>query len=85
MAIKRAIDIGYRHIDSAHLYQNEEEIGRAIQMKIADGTVKRDDIFYTTKVLCMAAHVSVGSSLIAEWFLGGFLFSLAEFSFTLRP
>uniref|UniRef100_A0A8D1LKK7 NADP-dependent oxidoreductase domain-containing protein n=1 Tax=Sus scrofa TaxID=9823 RepID=A0A8D1LKK7_PIG len=49
MAIKRAIDIGYRHIDSAHLYQNEEEIGRAIQMKIADGTVKRDDIFYTTK------------------------------------
>ncbi|EPY86878.1 prostaglandin F synthase 2 [Camelus ferus] len=49
MAVKRAIDAGYRHIDSAYLYQNEEEIGRAIQEKMADGTVKRDDIFYTTK------------------------------------
>eukprot|EP00069_Balaena_mysticetus_P002672 bmy_16238T0 len=32
------------------MYQNEEEIGRAIQMKIADGTVKRGDLFYTTKL-----------------------------------
>ncbi|TKC38571.1 hypothetical protein EI555_000827 [Monodon monoceros] len=48
-AIKRAIDVGYCHIDSAYMYQNEEEIGRAIQMKIADGTVKRGDLFYTTK------------------------------------
>uniref|UniRef100_A0A8C3YNA0 NADP-dependent oxidoreductase domain-containing protein n=1 Tax=Catagonus wagneri TaxID=51154 RepID=A0A8C3YNA0_9CETA len=43
-AVKRATDIGYRHTDSAYLYQNEEEIGRAIQMEIADGTVRRDDI-----------------------------------------
>ncbi|XP_029094128.1 aldo-keto reductase family 1 member C3 homolog isoform X1 [Monodon monoceros] len=49
-AIKRAIDVGYCHIDSAYMYQNEEEIGRAIQMKIADGTVKRGDLFYTTKL-----------------------------------
>ncbi|VCX40979.1 unnamed protein product, partial [Gulo gulo] len=49
-AVKIAIDVGYRHIDSAYLYQNEEEIGRAIREKIADGTVKREDIFYTTKV-----------------------------------
>nr|XP_031526739.1 aldo-keto reductase family 1 member C15-like isoform X1 [Vicugna pacos]XP_031526740.1 aldo-keto reductase family 1 member C15-like isoform X1 [Vicugna pacos]XP_031526741.1 aldo-keto reductase family 1 member C15-like isoform X1 [Vicugna pacos]XP_031526742.1 aldo-keto reductase family 1 member C15-like isoform X1 [Vicugna pacos]XP_031526743.1 aldo-keto reductase family 1 member C15-like isoform X1 [Vicugna pacos]XP_031526744.1 aldo-keto reductase family 1 member C15-like isoform X1 [Vicugna len=49
-AVKRAIDVGYRHIDSAYLYQNDEEIGRATQEKMADGTVKRDDIFYTTKV-----------------------------------
>ncbi|XP_045444694.1 aldo-keto reductase family 1 member C1-like isoform X2 [Pipistrellus kuhlii] len=48
-AIERAIDIGYRHIDSAYLYLNEEEIGRAIQKKISNGTVKRDDIFYTSK------------------------------------
>lgn len=57
-ALEKAIDIGYRHIDSAYLYQNEEEIGRAIHKKIANGTVKRDDIFYTSKVLCSVAYES---------------------------
>lgn len=49
-AVEKAIDVGYRSIDSACLYQNEEEIGRAIRKKIASGTVKREDIFYTTKL-----------------------------------
>ncbi|XP_035880951.1 aldo-keto reductase family 1 member C15-like isoform X6 [Phyllostomus discolor] len=49
-ATKMAIDVGFRHIDSAYIYQNEKEIGQAIRDKIADGTVKREDIFYTTKV-----------------------------------
>lgn len=48
---KRAIDAGFRHIDAAYMYQNEEEVGLAIRDKIADGTVKREDIFYTSKVL----------------------------------
>jgi diketogulonate reductase-like aldo/keto reductase len=33
------------------MYQNEKEVGLAIRSKIADGTVKREDIFYTSKVL----------------------------------
>ena len=45
------IEVGFRHIDCAHVYQNEEEIGQAIRSKIADDTVKREDIFYTSKVL----------------------------------
>ncbi|XP_032740427.1 aldo-keto reductase family 1 member C18 isoform X1 [Rattus rattus] len=47
---KIAIDVGFRHIDCSHLYQNEEEIGQAIVSKIEDGTVKREDIFYTSKL-----------------------------------
>ncbi|KAB0353966.1 hypothetical protein FD755_023330, partial [Muntiacus reevesi] len=47
---KFAIEVGFRHIDCAYLYQNEEQVGQAIQSKIADGTVKREDIFYTSKV-----------------------------------
>ena len=48
-----AIEVGFRHIDCAHVYQNEEQVGQAIRSKIADGTVKREDIFYTSKVLCV--------------------------------
>ncbi|XP_040852841.1 aldo-keto reductase family 1 member C15-like isoform X8 [Ochotona curzoniae] len=47
---KVAIDAGFRHFDSAFIYGNEEEVGAAIREKIADGTVKREDVFYTTKL-----------------------------------
>lgn len=51
-ATKIAIDAGFRHFDSAYLYQIEEEAGQAIRSKISDGTVKREDIFYTSKLWC---------------------------------
>ncbi|XP_073506336.1 aldo-keto reductase family 1 member C1-like [Phyllobates terribilis] len=47
---KVAIEVGYRHIDCAFLYGNEVQVGQAINSKIADGTVKREDIFYTGKL-----------------------------------
>ncbi|XP_073506340.1 aldo-keto reductase family 1 member C1-like [Phyllobates terribilis] len=47
---KSAIEVGYRHIDGAAMYDNEVEVGQAIRAKIADGTVKREDIFYTGKL-----------------------------------
>ncbi|XP_043824044.1 aldo-keto reductase family 1 member C1-like [Dromiciops gliroides] len=50
MAIKVAIEVGFRHIDGAFLYENEKEVGRGIRAKIADGTVTREDIFYTGKL-----------------------------------
>lgn len=49
-AIKYAIDIGYRQMDTAFSYQNEKEVGNAVREKIKDGTVKREDLFITTKV-----------------------------------
>lgn len=45
-AVKAALDIGYRHVDTARMYGNEREVGEGIR---ASG-VKRDDIFLTTKV-----------------------------------
>ncbi len=44
------VNHGYRHIDTASIYQNEEAVGDAIQQAIATGKVKREDIFVTTKL-----------------------------------
>uniref|UniRef100_A0A8C0WFL3 NADP-dependent oxidoreductase domain-containing protein n=1 Tax=Castor canadensis TaxID=51338 RepID=A0A8C0WFL3_CASCN len=55
-AIKLAIDVGFCHFDSAYIYDNEKEVGVAIQSKIADGTVKREDIFVTSKLWPTFSH-----------------------------
>jgi diketogulonate reductase-like aldo/keto reductase len=44
--VTAALKTGYRHIDTAQIYGNEAEVGRAI----ADSGVARDEIFLTTKV-----------------------------------
>ncbi|OWF38267.1 aldose reductase-like isoform X2 [Mizuhopecten yessoensis] len=49
-AVKTAIGLGYRHFDCALIYGNEKEIGEAIKDVIGTGTVKREDLFITTKL-----------------------------------
>jgi aldehyde reductase len=51
-ATKHAIDVGYRHFDTAYLYENEAPVGQAIREKIAEGVITREDVFVTTKLWC---------------------------------
>jgi 2,5-diketo-D-gluconate reductase B len=44
--VEQALKLGYRHIDTAQIYENEREVGDGVR---ASG-VKRDDVFVTTKV-----------------------------------
>ena len=44
--VETALELGYRHIDTAHIYNNEQEVGDAI----AASAIERSDIFLTTKI-----------------------------------
>lgn len=44
--VRKALEVGYRHIDTAQMYKNEREVGNAINIS----NVAREDIFLTTKI-----------------------------------
>jgi len=44
-AVRWALELGYRHIDTAQLYRNEESVGRAVR----DSGVAREELYITTK------------------------------------
>ncbi|MCV7092654.1 aldo/keto reductase [Mycobacterium interjectum] len=49
-AVKAAVQVGFRHLDAAERYRNEAEVGAALKELFADGTVRREELFVTTKL-----------------------------------
>jgi diketogulonate reductase-like aldo/keto reductase len=49
-AVKTALRLGYRHIDTAERYRNEAAVGEGIAQGLRTAGLKREDIFVTTKV-----------------------------------
>lgn len=49
-AVRTALKAGYRHIDCAAIYFNEDEIGQALTDSFNQGICKREDIFVTSKL-----------------------------------
>lgn len=50
IALLEAIKMGYRHIDTATIYDNEIEVGQAIAMAVEMGLCTREDLFITSKL-----------------------------------
>ena len=59
-AVRWALDIGYRHIDTAESYHNEDAVGRAL----ADSGIPREEIFLTTKCALLDASAA---NVVAEF------------------
>jgi alcohol dehydrogenase (NADP+) len=49
-AVRSAIEVGYRHIDCAAIYQNEEEVGRALTDAFRAGDATREGMWITSKL-----------------------------------
>lgn len=48
-AVETALKHGYRHIDAAHIYQNQHEVAKGMKAAF-DAGVKREDVWITSKV-----------------------------------
>jgi diketogulonate reductase-like aldo/keto reductase len=48
--VKTALKLGYRHLDTAERYGNEEWVGEGLHQGLAASGLKREDVFVTTKV-----------------------------------
>ena len=50
LAIRKAIEIGYKHFDCAAIYANEVEIGKAFKDAFDSGDIKREEVWITSKL-----------------------------------
>ncbi|KAK6014960.1 oxidoreductase, aldo/keto reductase family protein [Ostertagia ostertagi] len=65
-AVKAAIAAGYRLIDTAAVYENEDAVGEAVNEMIDEGKVSRPDLFITTKVWITHEHPDDTEGAIRE-------------------
>ena len=49
-AVYEALKVGYRHVDCAAIYENEHEVGAALQQAFAQGLTVREQLFVTSKL-----------------------------------
>ena len=65
-AVKSALEAGYRHIDCAPIYLNEKDVGMAFADVFGNGTVKREDVWVTSKLWCNRHRPDLVESALKE-------------------
>ena len=68
-AVRWALEAGYRGFDSAQMYHNEAEVGRAIKSFLSSPSgngLKREDIFYTSKLASNGPYGTVRQSITSS-------------------
>ncbi|KAF2834167.1 Aldo/keto reductase [Patellaria atrata CBS 101060] len=60
-AVAHALKVGYKHVDGAYCYANEDEVGKGLK-EAFDSGIKREDIFITSKLWC-TYHTKVEEGL----------------------
>lgn len=55
-AVEVAIGAGYRHIDAAWIYGNENEVGEGMQSAMKEHGLERKDVFVTSKLWSTFQH-----------------------------
>jgi len=55
-SVNTALELGYRHIDTAYVYENERAVGRVLNQWINSGKLKREELFITTKLPIRGIH-----------------------------
>eukprot|EP00794_Sanderia_malayensis_P004897 gene4897-5540_t len=52
VAVQHALKVGYKHIDCAQGYQNEDSIGESLNKCFKEGKVRREDVYTVSKLWC---------------------------------
>ena len=86
MALRTALDFGYRLIDTAQVHGNEAIIGDVLREFFSSGKLKREDILITTKVFCnflfLLCLVSFSIVYLSELYIANiFFFFFVFFSY----
>ena len=62
-SVYTALKNGYRLIDTAYMYGNEEEVGRAVRQAVADGICRREDVTVITKIYPGSQYANPGQAI----------------------
>lgn len=66
-AVRIALDAGYRLIDTAAVYGNEESIGTVLKEFLDSGKIKREELFITTKVKFLLSNGTLTRIIFQVW------------------